>query len=63
MEKIKLALLAKYLTDNDIDPYEAIKVLEEACRQMDLARMSGREKAILFQYERRQGVHHVHKAG
>jgi len=63
MEKTKLALLAKYLIDNGIDPYEAIKVFEEDCRQIKLARLNRKEKAILFQHERRQGVHHVYKAG
>ena len=53
MEKIKMAKLAKYLADNDIDPYEAIKILEEACRQLTLERLNWKEKAIIFQYEKR----------
>ena len=53
MEKIKAAKLAKYLNDNDIEPYEAIKILEETCRQLLLERLMWKEKAILFQYERR----------
>ena len=63
MEKIKLATLAKYLTENDIDLCEAIKILEENYRQLKQARLNWKEKAVLFQYERRQGVSHVHKAG
>ena len=40
MDRIKMAKLAKYLADNDIDPHEAVQVLQEACRQMVLARLN-----------------------
>ena len=40
MDRIKMARLAKYLADNDIDLHEAVQVLQEAIRQMVLARLN-----------------------
>lgn len=40
MELIKKAQLAKFLADNNIDPHEAVAILQEACRQMVLARLN-----------------------
>ncbi len=39
MDKIKTAKLAKYLADNDIDPHEAVRILQEAIRQQVLSRL------------------------
>ena len=53
MEKTKMEMLSKYLTENDIDPFEAIKILEEVCRQIAQEPLAAKEKAIMFQYEKR----------
>jgi len=39
MEKIKIAKLARFLSDNDIDPFEAHRLLEGICKQVVLSRI------------------------
>ena len=55
MDKTRAARLARYLADNNIDPHEAITILQEVCRQLVLARLN-EKKAAIYDFEKHQGA-------